>query len=305
MNKPKVVLVYGGPGGEHKVSLKSGKNIFQNIDKEKCKVEKLVLKKTHKKLNSKQVGFLKGKMVFPIMHGKYGEGGSFQKELEENNIKYIGSKSDTSKICMNKMHTQNILQKNNILVPKSFVFPDKKLDENFKFPLFLKQVDGGSSLDIKKSETLKEYLKDLDYLHKKYKEVLVQEFISGQEFTCGVYENKGKIIALPVSEIILTETKLFDYKAKYTKGKVKEITPANITKKNKKEIQDLSQKVFKLLSLKDMARVDLKRDKKGKLVVLEVNTIPGMTETSFLPEQLKASNLTMQEFIDIMINNNL
>jgi D-alanine-D-alanine ligase-like ATP-grasp enzyme len=70
MNKPKVVLVYGGPGGEHKVSLKSGKNIFQNIDKEKCKVEKLVLKKTHKKLNSKQVGFLKGKMVFPIMHGK-------------------------------------------------------------------------------------------------------------------------------------------------------------------------------------------------------------------------------------------
>lgn len=305
-----MLVVYGGPGGEHEVSLKSGENVISALNvtdgENKYEVESLLLPKNFKKFRQADLNKWRQEkvLVLPIMHGKFGEGGEVQSILEKNKIKFIGCGSKVSKVCIDKFATQKVLIKNKVLTPRTWVV--KKIADvikNKEGVFIVKQNDGGSSVDLFKVKTKKELERAVKTLLKKYKTCLVQEFVEGREFTCGVMQNKKKILALPVTEIVLTKGELFDYEAKYSVGGCEEITPAKIDDKLRQKIQTIAKRVFKVLGCRDLGRVDMIVDKKGHIFVLEINTMPGMTETSLIPQQLAADNMTTGEFLDILIAN--
>jgi D-alanine-D-alanine ligase len=136
-------------------------------------------------------------------------------------------------------------------------------------------------------------------------EYMIQEFISGREFTCGVYEKNEKTLALAVTEIILTKSKMFDFETKYTNGACNEITPADIDLNLEQKIKDLAVQIHKTIGCKDISRTDFIVTDHGKIYTLEINTMPGMTLNSFIPKQVASIDLSLVEFIDILINNNL
>jgi D-alanine-D-alanine ligase len=320
MQKKKLVVMYGGPGGEHEVSVKSGENVFGALDKNKYEVEKVLLPKNFKKFRQVQLDKWRQEkvLVLPIMHGKFGEGGELQSILEKNKIKFIGCTSSVSKVSIDKFATQKVLIKNKIMTPKTFVV--KKLADILKIPegvFIVKQNDGGSSVDLFKTKNKNELEKAVKIMLRKYGECLVQEFVEGREFTCGVIQNQKKIIALPVTEIVLTKGELFDYEAKYSVGGCEEVTPAKIDDNLRTKVQTVSKKVFKVLGCRDLGRVDMILGSNNKLYVLEINTMPGMTGTSLIPQQLanfhniedsileevKAAGMSVGTFFDIMIGN--
>jgi len=320
MQKKKLVVMYGGPGGEHEVSVKSGENVFEALDKNKYDAEKILLSKNFKKFRQAQLDKWRHEkfLVLPIMHGKFGEGGEVQSVLEKNKIKFIGCGSKVSKVCIDKFATQKVLIKSKILTPETFVVKKQADILKIKEGVFIvKQNDGGSSVDLFKVKTKTELERAVKTLLKKYGQCLVQEFVEGREFTCGVIQNKKKIIALPVTEIVLTKGDLFDYEAKYSVGGCEEVTPAKIDDKLRQKIQIVSKKVFKALGCRDLGRVDMILGSNNRLYVLEINTMPGMTGTSLIPQQLanfhniedsileevKAAGMSVGTFFDIMIGN--
>ncbi len=313
-------IMYGGPGEEHEVSKRSAENIISSIDVNKYNLKVIYLEKTQNKVGEKDLKLLRQKkyVVCPIFHGEFGEGGKLQEVLEKSKIKFIGSKSKSAKLAMDKIKTQNVLEKNGILVPKSKVLTGRSylhfintnnFVKNFIYPIILKPVNVGSSVDLYKVKDKKGLENSLQKMFTKYKQVLMQEFVEGREFTCGVLEvrknKKVKQIVLPATEIILTKGDTFNYEAKYSVGGCLEVTPAEVDAKLMKRIQEAALKVHKLIGCKDISRTDIILDKQNRLVVLEINTMPGMTKTSFIPQQLEAKNISVPKFIDVMMKNNL
>lgn len=313
----KVAIIYRGPSNEHDVSIKSAKNILENINKNKYQVFEIFIDKKNrffiqnslskKTFNEKEIiSFLKKEniyKVFPVLHGKYGEDGKLQKVFEKNKINFVGSGSQSSANAIDKNKSNKIYLKNNILIPKSKIISEKNLKHNLNYPIIVKPIDEGSSFGLFKFEDEKEFLKSKRNIFKNYKKMLLQEYVSGREFTCGIINLKNKITVLVPSEVILTKTKTFDYEAKYTKGAVKEITPAKIDKKLTKQIQNIAKKCHQILNCKDISRTDIiLNDGDNKLYVLETNTLPGMTKTSFIPEQVKASGIDMEKLISIFFS---
>lgn len=314
----KIAIIYGGPSSEHEVSINSAKNIFKNINKKKYTVLDIYIDKKgifnfkengkviKKFLEKDFIVFLKSEKVykvFPILHGRYGEDGKFQKVLEKARINFVGSSSKSSSLAIDKDKSNKIFSKNNILIPKSKIISQNNFNHSLNYPIIVKPIDEGSSFGLFKIENEKEFINKKDKIFSKYKKMLAQEFLSGREFTCGVLEIKNKIKSLTPSEIVLTKTKIFNYKAKYIKGKVEEITPAKIDKKLENKIKSLAKKCHRALLCRNISRTDIilnKRD--NNLYVLETNTLPGMTETSFIPEEAKAVGISIEKLIDILID---
>lgn len=167
-------------------------------------------------------------------------------------------------------------------------------------PSYCKTTEG-SSVGLFKFMNESEYMSALDTIFENHEEMLVQEFIQGREFTCGVIEKNNEVIPLIATEIILTKGEMFDYTAKYTVGGCEEITPANIDTETMKRIQNLAVTCHRLLGCKSLSRTDMILQGED-LYVLEVNTIPGMTKTSFIPAEAKACGYSMKELITILIN---
>lgn len=314
----KVAIFYGGPDSESEVSISSAKNILENINIEKYEVVEVFISKDLKfKIIDSDLLFSeddifdylkkeKVDIVFPILHGEYGEGGALQKKLEDNDLKFIGSGSVASMNAMNKDNANKIFLENNILIPKSKTINTNDFTHNFEYPIIVKPVNEGSSVGLFKFENKEEYEEKIVSVFSSFKEMLLQECVIGREFTCGVIDRKDKnsniiSIALPATEIILTKTKTFDFDAKYTTGGCQEITPADVDESVMGQIQDTAISCHKALGCKDFSRTDIIITKDKKIYVLETNTIPGMTKTSFLPAQLKAFGLGMGEFLDEII----
>ena len=196
------------------------------------------------------------------------------------------------------------MEKNNILCPKSFVVTkNSKINNlNFNFPIILKPLTGGSTVDLSKAKNKTELNTILEKVFKKYKTFLLQEFVEGREFTCGVIDIKRKTLALPVSQVILNGQEIFDYEAKYNTSGL-EFTPAKIDTKLSNKIKKLGKKIHQITGCVGVTRTDIIINAKRKLFVLEINTIPGLTKVSFVPEQLKVQGITIPEFIDIMVQN--
>lgn len=293
------------------MSVSSAKNILENIDRNKFDVLEVFVDKNKKyKIENsffvEQDGLqeIKNKgveIIFPIIHGEYGEDGEIQEKLEKAGMKFVGSSSKVSSLTIDKDRTNEKLSQNNIKIPKSKVVSREDSDLDCRYPIIVKPVDEGSSIDLFKFQNEDEYKKSLDAVFKNHKKMLVQEFIEGREFTCGVIEREGIIVPLVATEIILTKGDLFDYKAKYTPSGCREVTPAEINNNLMEKIKEIAVSCHKILGCRSISRTDLIL-KEGELYVLEVNTVPGMTKTSFIPAEAKACNYTMKDLITLLIN---
>jgi D-alanine-D-alanine ligase len=333
VNKTNIVVLMGGWSHEHGISIKSGKAVFDNLDSSKycrraviitpesevkilppeTKPENEALQKTETKNFISAFGELEKWSIDAVvlaLHGQGGEDGIIQGFLETLKIPYTHSGVLSSAISMHKIITRQIYKCNNVKIPSGIVLQKSDdLDEvipktDFDFPMIVKPPQLGSSFGIKIVENIKQLESSLEELWNIDKQILVEKYIKGKEFTCVVINKKfgEKAEAMPVTEIVPVNSEFFDYEAKYTVGATEEITPARIDSTLAKEIQSIAVKCHEILLCEGISRTDFMLSGEGDLFVLETNTIPGMTETSFVPQVARAVGMSFGELLDIMIN---
>ena len=311
MNKKKfknVLVVLGGTSGERTVSLESGMACVKALKKKGYKVLTFDPKiKNFNLINKKSTD-----VIFNALHGKDGEDGVAQSYFEYLKIPYTHSGVISSFNSMNKVNSKHIFIENNIRTPKFFsiskdyfnkFFIQKKLkNKKINFPVVVKPISEGSSLGVKVCKNKYKLLRSILFLFKDYNELMVEEYIAGQEIQVAIINKK------PLGAIELIPKRLFyDYKAKYTKkAKTKHLMPARLTKKKYNEVLKIAKKTHKVLKCRGVTRSDFKYYKK-KFYLLELNTQPGMTSLSLVPEianykGLNFENLVEKILLDASIN---
>ena len=301
MNKKKfknVLVVLGGTSGERAVSLSSGKACIKALKKKKYTVSTFDPK--FKNLNL--INKLKYDVIFNALHGKDGEDGIAQSYFEYLKIPYTHSGVISSYNAMNKIISKDIFLKNNILTPKYFTLKkiiNKNLlkkslkKQKINFPIVIKPINEGSSLGVKISKNINELNKFIKLLFKKYDQLMIEPFIGGQEIQVAVINNNsiGAIELIP-------KRSFYDYKAKYTKSaKTKHLMPARLSKKKYLEVLKIAKKGHKALNCKGVTRSDFKYFK-NKFYLLEINTQPGMTNLSLVPEIAKHSKISFPNLVE-------
>lgn len=292
----KVAILYGGESPEKEISIKSGKCVYKAL-KEKYNVK--LFDPVEKDFFKKLVRF-KPDCVFIALHGGIGESGAIQGFLETLKIPYTGSDVLSSAICLNKIICKQILLFNKIPTPPFIVIEkNKNFKIPFKFPVVVKPANLGSTIGVyvvKNEKNLKNAIKKCFLLDK---EVFIEKFIEGKEVTVGIIGNE-KIQVLPIIEI-RTKKGFYDYHAKYTPGESFHIIPPQIPKSVIKKIEKIAQKTYKILRCSGFARMEIMLDRKNNPFVLDVNTIPGLTEISLLPDAAKAKGISFQELCEIIL----
>lgn len=308
--KQRIAILYGGPSNEHEVSVNSAKNVIAHIDTDLYEpVEIFISKEGLFRIGENEFETVPAieeiskiaDIVFPVLHGKFGEDGILQELLERRHILFVGSGSKASRNAMNKDISNMIFERNNLTIPASETISRNNPTTSIDFPVIIKPLNEGSTLGVKKCESEEDFHIMMNDIFANREKMLVQECVEGREFTCGVLEINGVSTPLPLSEIILKDTKLFDYEAKYTPGASTEVTPADVDDSLEEEIQDVALTCHKILNCKSISRTDVIVSENGTIYVLETNTLPGMTQTSFIPAQAKAYGLTMKDIVTIMI----
>jgi D-alanine-D-alanine ligase len=310
----KLFIMSGGVGSEREVSLASGRNVVDTLRGGGVVCEEIVVGKDRSftcngvvMSESEGLDFLKKEnaMVFQVIHGTYGEDGELVGKLEEKGVAYIGSSSDVLTLTINKYQTERVLRENDIVTTESVLI--KREDcvpiemSSVFFPSIVKPNQEGSSVGVIKVQNQDELEEAVRISLEKHEEVLVQKCIEGREFSCGVIEIDGELVVLPVTEVILTKGEMFDYEAKYTVGGCREITPAEIDDEMTQRIQEVALKVHRVTGCKDISRTDMIVSDDGEPCVLEINTVPGMTKTSFVPEEMKVAGYTLSQFVNGMM----
>ena len=295
-------VLCGGMSNEREVSLRSGKNCFEALKRLGFENTEIidVDRNIAKTLIEKKI-----EVAYIALHGKYGEDGCIQGLLEVIGIPYTGSGVKASAIAMDKDFTKRILDTQKLPIIPSIVvntfneLKDKEI--NLNYPLMIKPVSEGSSIGMKKVNTPDELESAIIEAEKYNTGVMLEEYLDGKSITVGVLDLENETIATPILEF-RTRTEWYDYEAKYTEGMTKFILPAEIDEDLTKEIQDLSIKSHKAVEAKGMSRVDFVVTKEGIPYILEINTIPGMTDLSDLPAQSKAMGINYDELVQIILN---
>lgn len=294
------------------MSLISGENVFKSAISCGFEAYKVIVLETREWVfNGTKIsetdGILRIKnengLVFPIIHGTYGEDGTLQRLLETAKVRFVGSKSSSTELTINKDHTGNFLSERGIRVPKSFTIGNISQIVNLpiQYPLIVKPKNEGSSISLHKVANESELRSVLKKELSTRTEILVQEFIAGREFTCGVVDFGFGAEPLVPSEIILTKGELFDYDAKYRTGGCIEVTPAEVNSEIFERTRTMALLVHEMCECRDLSRTDMILNRDDELVILEINTIPGMTGTSFIPAQLSASGHSLEDFVRAMV----
>lgn len=315
MSKKNIAVVMGGYSDEYKVSLKSGQLIFDSLDREIYDVYKVViLKDEWYYLDEKQkkrfinkadfsvnIGdgdILNFDVCFNIIHGTPGENGIMQAYWDAIGQKYTGCDFYQSALTFNKKDTLAVLSKYGIPSAKSIYLrkgediSDDKIVEELGLPLFVKPNQSGSSLGISKVKEKSELKIALEVAYKEDDEILIESALNGTEVSVGVLDYKGEVIVLGITEII-PDKEFFDYEAKY-EGASQEITPARIDEETTKKVEEISIKAYKSLGMSGFSRsefiiVD------GIPYLLEMNTNPGFTPASILPQQAKIYGISIKD----------
>ena len=294
-----VLVVLGGTSGERAISLESGRACIKALKKKGYKVLSFDPKfKNFNLINKNKID-----VIFNALHGKDGEDGVAQSYFEYLKIPYTHSGVISSFNAMNKVNSKKFFLKNRIKTPK-FIFCDKsffskkKIEKilrykKMKFPIVSKPVNEGSSLGVEVSKNKRKLLKAISRLLKKYDELILEEYVGGQEIQVAVINGK------PLGAIELIPKRLFyDYKAKYTKkAKTKHIMPARLTKKKYNEVMMIAKKTHKVLNCRGVTRSDFKF-KNNNFYLLEINTQPGMTSLSLVPEIASYKGLTFENLVE-------
>jgi D-alanine-D-alanine ligase len=286
--KLKVVVLSGGKSSERKISLLSGKEVLNNINKRKYLAALLVIPKSGNKWVNRLMA-LKPDVVFIALHGTNGEDGSIQGLLETIGIPYTGAGVLSSALGMDKILFKKVMRENKIAVPRDVKNP----------PCFVKPNNQGSSMGASIALNHKEYVSAVKLAKKYSNDILIEEYLKGTELTCAVVGNE-KPIALPVMEVRPLKSDFFDYDSKYTESGSEEIVPAGISKSASRKVQKISIEVYRTIGCRGFGRIDFIL-KNGRPVVLEINTIPGLTKMSLVPKAAKAAGISYSRLIDTII----
>ena len=296
----KVGVIMGGISSEREISLKSGKSIIENIDKNKYEVIPVVIDEKVDIINKvKDLDF-----ALLALHGKFGEDGTVQSVLQTLDIPYSGCGPLTSALCMDKDLTKTVLEANGIrtarwLNVKSVEEIDYEAIENIGYPVFIKPTNGGSSVATFKIYDKEKVQEAVEEGLKWDTEVMIEEFIDGNEITCPVFDNK----LFPVIAI-KPKSDFFDYTQKYSENGADEVI-VELEEDLYKEVKEMALKTYKALKCEVYSRIDMIVNKEGTPYILEVNTLPGMTAASLFPKSAKGEGYSFSEFLDLIIETSL
>lgn len=320
--KKNIALVTGGYSGESVISYKSAETIRQHIDPEKWNAYLIDInpagwyfenehgEKTTVDKNDFSITHKGQKILFDAvligLHGTPGEDGKLQGYFDCLHIPYTSCDAATSALTFNKRYTVAVAAFAGIPVAKSVhlfkqnPIPSIEILQQLTLPVFVKPNNGGSSLGMSKVKASA----DLDAaLHKAFKEddqVLVEECIVGREFTIGVFKSKGNIITLPITEII-SKNEFFDFEAKY-EGASEEVTPAQVSEVIADKVRAEAKKAYAVFNCQGVVRIDFIYDEKSaRPFLLEINTVPGQSAASIVPQQVKAMGWSLKEFYTALI----
>ncbi len=347
MSKLKIGVIFGGMSTEHDVSVVSATSIIKNLDKEKYKIYPIYISKNGQwhlyakpiheievltvgdivqpieKIENELTYLKEMDIIFPALHGLYGEDGTIQGLLELLKKKYVGCRVLSSSVCMDKAYTKVIL--NAAQIPQAkyiYIKADKgnyryidqgfneeinnidqiiqKVENQLGYPVFVKPSNSGSSVGIQKAKN-KEELKEAIKNAEKYDiKILIEEEILGREVECAVLGNED-VKATCIGEILPAE-EFYTFDAKYKNAQSRVVIPANIEKQKQEEIKSLAIKAFKAVDGKGLSRVDFFiENETGKVIINEINTLPGFTQISMYPKLWEASGLNYTQLLDELI----
>ncbi len=325
----KIGVIYGGMSTEHDVSIISGQNVIENLDKSKYEIYPIKIEKDgiwYDEKNNKiinQMEYIKNMdVIFPVLHGLYGEDGTIQGMLELAKIPYVGCRVLASSVCMDKVYSKIIFEKAGIPEAKYIYIKDENIyvNENFdearlendeiikivkeklNFPVFVKPSNSGSSVGVNKAEDGEELIKDIKKATRFDKKVLIEQAIVGKEVECAVLVTKD-IQASIVGQILSAE-EFYTYDAKYKNPKSMVAIPANISEAKIDEAKNIAIKAFKAVDGSGLARVDMfVEDKTGKIYINEINTMPGFTPISMYPKLWDYCGIKYSELLDKLVEN--
>ena len=348
MSKIKLGVIFGGKSTEHDVSVTSGTSVIKNLSKEKYEINPIYISKEGtwykytkdtnvidileigenpkelEKITNIVEELQKLDVVFPVLHGLYGEDGTVQGMLELLNIPYVGCKVLASSICMNKIYTKMVLEKAQIkqakavIINKSLagkiIYIDESLNHQEKdekeicdivnkklgYPVFIKPSNSGSSVGVNKAKNGEELIRYIDEAAEFDKEILIEEAINGNEIECAVLGNE-EVKASCVGQV-LSADEFYDYESKYKNAESKTIIPAEIEESISEKIRETAVKAFKAVGGTGLARVDFFVDKNtSKIYLNEINTMPGFTNISMYPKLWENVGLKYENLLDELI----
>ena len=345
MEKKKLGVVFGGMSTENEVSVMSANSILDKLDKERYEICPIYIDKEGKWWKYLEIGqkrefgeeiknkekieniveYLKNlDVIFPVLHGLYGEDGTIQGLFELLKIPYVGCKVLASSVGMDKVYAKVVFAKAGLnqatyeYVRKykdKYIYVDKNFDEevvsleaaadkivkNIQFPMFIKPSNSGSSVGVRKTNNKKELMEAIEYAASFDKKVLIEEGVVGKEVECAVLGNE-EVIASCVGEIKSAD-EFYSYDAKYKNEESKTEIPADLPKEISDEIRRNALKAFKAIDGKGLSRVDFfVEDKTNRVIINEINTLPGFTNISMYPKMFEASGISYKELLNKLID---
>ncbi len=327
--KRTIAIVCGGDSSEHDVSLRSAQGIYSFFDKERYNIYIVDIKGTDwhvnlsdgssAKIDKNDFSFkLNGKTIwfdyaYITIHGTPGENGIMQGYFELMQIPYSTSGVLVEALTFDKFVLNNHLRGYGINVAPSILLrrgeedqlDEEKLEREIGMPCFVKPAADGSSFGVSKVKNVDQLAPALRLAFMESDQVMIESYMDGTEVTVGCYKTKEKSVVFPVTEVV-TNNEFFDYDAKYN-GQVQEITPARISPELTKALQDQTSRIYDILHCNGIIRIDyiVTKDEEGKdkIMMLEINTTPGMTATSFIPQQVRAAGLDIKDVLTDIVEN--
>jgi D-alanine-D-alanine ligase len=320
--KPVIAFLTGGYSGEAEISYKSAVQIEQNLDTDRFDIYKIDITPQgwfYTTISGEKIAVNRADFTLPLngqtirfdaaligIHGTPGEDGKLQGYFDLLNIPYTSCDAATSAITFNKRYTVAVAAFGGINVARSLhLFKHTPVSaaeilQQLHLPVFVKPNNGGSSIGMSKVNQPEELPGALEKAWKEDDQLLIEEFISGREFTIGVYKSKGEIVALPITEVI-SQKDFFDFEAKY-QGASTEVTPAVVDESKAAQLRAAAQKIYHLFNCRGVVRIDfIYNEERDTPFMLEINTVPGQSEASIVPQQVRATGMSLQTFYTLLI----
>ncbi len=318
-----IAIVCGGNSGEFEISMASGKEVLKYIDREKYKLFLVVMQNQRwewymqngekspvnkSDFSVKEAGeTIHFDAVFNAIHGTPGEDGKLQGYFDLLKIPYTSCGVDVSALSFNKFLCNRFVRSFGIKTAASFSFlKGEKVNkteviDSLSLPVFIKPSGSGSSVGISKVNKPEEFDEAVEKAFREDNRVLIEEAIEGREIACGLVKRGHELLVFPLTEII-SQNDFFDYNAKYSEGKAREITPADVSTEIEADIKAISSMLYRQMDCRGFVRFDYILTE-TELYFLELNSIPGMTEASIIPKQAQAFGLTKKELFTMVVDN--
>lgn len=326
--KKNIALLAGGYSGEYVISIATAKTIEANLDPERYQIYKIIITREgwwHEAEDGSHVSVDKSDFtltvagrkisfdaVFIAIHGTPGEDGRIQGYLDMLQIPYTSCNAIVSALTFNKSFCNSVVKDFNVVniahsvhLYKGEPYSMGAILDVLRLPVFVKPNESGSSLGVSKVKKIEDLLPAIEKAFREDEQVLIEEFIEGRELTIGVYRVDGRLHTLPATEIV-SNNEFFDYEAKYTPGVTSEITPAKISNTVREQLETKASYIYRHLNCRGVVRMDfILQQPSEKLYFLEVNTMPGQSENSIVPQQVRAAGLDLRDFYGALLEDTL